>query len=111
MARFYVQAAAHPARSGERMALELVDALPGGTVAVNVGTGPALEVRLEAAQPLDAAAVEFVAGFVKGAAVRLNEGEVPQIRSRLDPGRRAWAASVDFGQPASATGGRRTRRR
>lgn len=113
LARRYVQAAAHPARSAERMAHELADAMPGATLHVGAGKGPALRVRIESTRPLDPPVVEYTTGFVRGCAARLNEGEAPAIQSQLAPGGRTWTASVRFAQPRSApaTGERRTRRR
>ncbi len=71
-----------------------------------------LSLSLAFDPPSTAAFAAFVAGFVKGAATRLNEGVVPLVRTRAE-GPQAFSATLDWGPPAAPPalkGGRRTRR-
>lgn len=72
----------------------------------------ALSLSLPFDPPASPALVAFVAGFVKGAATRLNEGVVPGLRPGAQGPREfsltlAWAPAPASG---ALTGGKRTRR-
>lgn len=62
-------------------------------------------------RPIGPALTAYAEGFVKGAAMRLNEGLVPTIQERTAQGGKVWSATLDWGAPAPArgpaTGGRR----
>lgn len=112
-ARAFVRAAAHPAESAERMAQALAGAVPGATLVATVDPSRGFEVRIEGEGALQASVVEYVTGFVRGGAVRLNEGEPPVIRARPQAGGRVWSAKIEFAGAggASPTGARRRRPR
>lgn len=54
------------------------------------------ELAIISLAALERSLKEFAGGFVKGAAVRLNEGDVPLIRERVTAGGKVWRATVEW---------------
>lgn len=105
-----------PNEGASRLAGELAAECSTLAFEVSAKSHDRFEVAIISLTPLSAAIPEFAGGFVKGAAMRLNEGDLPRIAEKFAAGHKVWSATIEWnaareGSRGRVTGGSRTRRK
>lgn len=118
-ARSYEANVLSPSEGARRLWAELAAEWTPFNFEASEAPGGRIVLAVLGTAPLPQGLVEFVGGFVKGAAMRLNEGAVPSLEERAPKPGLVWATTVDWSPretPEAApvrppTGGRRRPRR
>ena len=113
LAREFVGVVRHPSEGAERLIEVLASAFPKMQVVSQSHAQSNFEFSIQTGPALSPASHQFAWGFLRGAATRLNEGAMPFISERFEPGHKTWVVAVDWTRPAlppekPAKGGKKT---
>jgi hypothetical protein len=116
LARKFVTSVPHPSDEAVRLFDAALKPFSGIHFVADTPAADRLDFTVGSKAPLPRSFTEFALGFVRGAAVRINEGVPPTITERVEQHDRNWVVSVVWSQPeeAGATppkGGSKTRRK
>lgn len=116
LARKFVTSVPHPSDEAVRLFEAALKPFGGIHFVADTPEPDRLDFTVGSKAPLPRSFTEFALGFVRGAAVRINEGVPPTITERVEQHDRNWVVSVVWSQPEAALsnapkGGSKTRRR